>query len=68
MDVLVGRYADARLDAWAPDALHHFERFLALPDPMLQTWLFSGTGYGDGEFRELIDDIRVFHGLADEKS
>jgi antitoxin CptB len=65
MDLLVGRYADARLAAWSEDALQHFERFLNLPDPLLQAWIFSG-GAESGEFQDLLTDIRVFHRLAAE--
>jgi len=63
MDLLVGRYADARLECWGADAVSRFEAFLNLPDPMLQSWIFSGSGEG-GEFGDLIDDIRIFHRLA----
>ncbi len=65
MDVLVGRYADARLGAFSREDLGRFERFLTLPDPTLQAWIFAGEGYEGSEFQDLIGDIRVFHGLAD---
>lgn len=69
LDVLVGRFADARLLDFDGAALALFERFLAMPDPTLQTWIFSGTGYDGTEFAELIPDIRAFHGLGiDETS
>ena len=63
MDLLVGRYADARLPALSEDALQHFERFLNLPDPLLQAWIFSG-GAESGVFHDLLTDIRIFHRLA----
>jgi antitoxin CptB len=65
MDVLVGRYADARLVAFSLDDLAHFERFLAIPDPTLQAWIFSGRGFDGLEFASLVLDIRTFHGLAE---
>jgi antitoxin CptB len=65
MDVLMGRYADARLPAFSPKELARFETFLSLPDPMLQAWVFSDRAEG-GEFHDLIADMRVFHRLADE--
>lgn len=67
MDLLVGRYADARIPAWSDEAVQHFERFLNLPDPLLQAWIFSGIFSGEpesGEFQDLLNDIRVFHQLA----
>jgi antitoxin CptB len=65
MDLLIGRYADARLPAFSAEALQHFERFLGLPDPVLQAWVFSGGADG-GEFQDLVADIRVFHRLSAE--
>lgn len=65
MDLLMGRYANARLPAFSPDELTHFETFLSLPDPMLQGWIFSDRA-GGGEFKDLIADMRVFHRLAAE--
>lgn len=65
MDVLMGRYADARLAAFSSDELVRFETFLSLPDPLLQAWVFSDRAEG-GEFNDLIADMRVFHRLAAE--
>jgi len=65
MDLLIGRYADARLASFSAAELAHFEVFLNLPDPMLQAWVFSGTGAGD-DFADLLTDIRVFHRLAEK--
>jgi antitoxin CptB len=63
MDLLFGRYADARLAALSGEALQRFERFLELPDPMLQAWIFEG-GPCDNPFHDLVSDIRIFHRLA----
>ena len=68
MDVLVGRYADARLPAYSADELAHFERFLAVSDPALQQWIFSGEGFSGIEFEDLLHDIRAFHGLGAKAS
>lgn len=66
MDVLVGRYADARLATFSLDDLARFERFLTIPDPTLQQWILSGAGFDDTEFEALVTDMRVFHGLLDK--
>ncbi|MFA5958422.1 succinate dehydrogenase assembly factor 2 [Hyphomicrobium sp.] len=68
MDVLVGRYADARLPGYSADEIERFERFLTMPDPSLQQWIFSGEGFGGIEFEDLLNDIRAFHGLRAEAS
>ena len=63
MDVLVGRYADARLATFSLDDLGRFERLLSIPDPTLQQWILAGAGFEGSEFKDLIVDMRVFHGL-----
>jgi antitoxin CptB len=66
MDIVLGRYAEARLGAMSPSELTVFERFLALPDPLLNQWFTLGTD-GDGEaaeFAGLVDALRVHHGLS----
>ena len=64
MDWLLGKFADAYLAALSDVALDEFEQFMALPEPQLQAWLMSGTGYQGNAFAPLIDRIRAFHGLA----
>lgn len=65
MDIILGRYAEARLGAMAGEELSAFERFLALPDPLLTQWFSSGATAGDaGEFAGLIAALRTHHGLA----
>jgi antitoxin CptB len=68
MDVLVGRYADARLPGYGVQDIVRFERFLTIPDPSLQQWIFSGEGFDGIEFEDLVNDIRAFHGLGAEAS
>lgn len=68
MDVLVGRYADARLGGYSGEQIDRFERFMTIPDPALQQWIFSGEGYSGIEFEDLVNDIRAFHGLGAEAS
>lgn len=64
MDWLLGKYAEARLEAMDDGELNEFERFMALPEPALQAWLMSGTGYDGNDFEGLIGRIRRFHGLG----
>lgn len=64
MDWLVGRYAEARLDAMDEAALALFERLLDLPDPELQRWLLDGGEGAPAEVAPLIDSMRRHHGLA----
>ena len=65
MDIILGRYAEARLAGMQDDELDAFERFLALPDPTLTLWFSRGATSADaGEFAGLIDALRAHHGLA----
>ena len=68
MDVLVGPYAEARLAGYSADEIERFERFLSIPDPALQQWIFSGEGFRGIEFEDLVHDIRAFHGLKAKAS
>ena len=64
MDVILGRYAEARLPGMEDDELGAFERLLALPDPTLTQWFSRGATAADaGEFAEVIDALRAHHGL-----
>ncbi|MFN0219195.1 MAG: succinate dehydrogenase assembly factor 2 [Hyphomicrobium sp.] len=63
LDALIGRYAAARLPAFSIEALEHFERLLATPDPTLQAWIFAHEDASATEFFDVVADIRAFHGL-----
>ncbi len=65
MDWLLGRYAGARLAALSDGDLGELERLMELPEPALQHWLMTGSGYDGSEFTALIDRIRTFHGLGE---
>jgi antitoxin CptB len=69
MDIILGRYAAARLGSMSAAELSAFERFLALPDPLLTQWFSQGAsadqaGELTGEFAQLIVALRAHHGLA----
>ena len=64
MDIVLGRYAEARLAFMSPTELAVFERFLALPDPLLNQWFTQGLVADAGEFAGLIDGLRAHHGLS----
>ena len=64
MDVLLGRYTEARIASFAGDELGLYERLLALPDPSLQAWILDPALMGGNEFRDLVMELRRFHGLG----
>jgi antitoxin CptB len=59
MDILLGGFADARLDEMTPGELILFEQMLALPDPQLDSWIREGEP--PAIFADLIQRIRTFH-------
>ncbi len=64
LDLLVGRFADARLAAMTEAELSRFEAFLAATEPELQAWLLGPAGAAsEGPFADVVADIRTFHGL-----
>lgn len=74
MDLLMGRFAEARIQDMDEPALSQFERLLGLADPDLQSWILSSRAAGDpaatgrtpvaAEFAGLIKSLRSFHGLC----
>ena len=65
MDWLLGRYAEAELEAMPADALSLFERLLALPDPDLCDMILPPHTPAPAEFADLVAAVRAFHGLGD---
>lgn len=65
MDLLMGRFADARLAAMPPEMLAAFERLLLVPDPLVQDMILHPEIAPAGEHAELIGQLRVFHGLEE---
>jgi antitoxin CptB len=63
LDILVGRFAAARLPGMTADDLARFEQFLAVTDPEIQAWLLAPCAGAGGEFADMVAEIRTFHGL-----
>lgn len=63
MDLLLGRYAEARLDGMSEAELSDFEALLSLPDPELQNWILHGVAVPVPQHAALIGRLRAFHKL-----
>jgi antitoxin CptB len=64
MDLVLGRFAVARLAEMTHRELDDFERLLALPDPLLTQWFHRGEEPEEAAFAALIGALRSYHGLA----
>ena len=63
MDWMLGRYAEATLAHMSAADLQLFEQLLTVPDTEIQAWLIEPTTYPQGEFQDLLAQIRAFHNL-----
>jgi antitoxin CptB len=64
MDLVLGRFANARLAGMTGAELDDFERLLALPDPLLTQWFQQGEEPEEAALAALIGALRSYHGLA----
>lgn len=65
MDWILGRFAAAEVNTMPAAELAAFERFLALPDPMIEQWVVYGAGNRpEGTVGAFIDRLRRFHDIG----
>jgi antitoxin CptB len=64
MDLILGRFAVARLPGMTVAEIDDFERLLALPDPLLTQWFSQDEAPEEAAFAALIVALRTYHGLA----
>ena len=64
MDLILGRFAEAKLPRMTLRELEDFERLLALPDPLLTQWFSQREKPEEAEFAALIGALRAYHGLG----
>ena len=67
MDVILGRFALARIPGMTPGELADFERFIALPDPLLTEWFERRERPDEDTFARLVGALRTYHGLPAER-
>lgn len=66
LDLLLGRYAEAKLHHMEDRDLAIFEILLALPDPDIEVWFreWPADLPPSPELAGLVRDMRSFHGLS----
>lgn len=61
LDILLGRYADAHIEAMDAAALDALERLMNASEPQLMAWLTRDEGAPADQPQWLVDAIRAFH-------
>ncbi len=63
LDLIIGGYAAARLEAMSAEELAVFEAFLVMEETDLQDWLLAPEPVSGVPFAQIINAVRAFHGL-----
>lgn len=63
LDIVMSRFAEARVAAMTADEMTLFERFLVLPEPQIYDWVMKGEPVSDPAFAALVADVRQLGGF-----
>ena len=61
MDLIMGRFADAFIDAMGPSELDAYERLMETPDPELLGWVLSEGPPPPDLDSPMLQRLRAFH-------
>jgi antitoxin CptB len=61
MDLIMGRFADAFVDAMGPDELDEYERLMEMPDPELFAWVLAEASPPGDLDSPMLRRLRAFH-------
>jgi len=61
MDLLLGRFADGRLDGFDGAGLRAYAALLEQPDPDIYDWVSGRGECPDGELRAIVAALAEFH-------
>jgi antitoxin CptB len=61
MDLLLGRFADGRLDGFDAEALRAYAALLERPDPDIYDWVCGRGECPEGELRPIVAALTEFH-------
>ena len=64
MDLMLGRYGEAKLGGMTEAELTVFEALLEEQDPEINQWLFSPETCDQGRYQELISALRSFNSIG----
>lgn len=60
MDLLMGSFADERIEAFSADQLDQFERLLSTPDWEVYAWLIGQKDVPDNHKSAVLDQLIAF--------
>jgi antitoxin CptB len=61
MDLIMGRFADACVDAMGPAELDEYERLMETPDPELLGWVLGEHPLSGDADSSMLRRLRAFH-------
>jgi antitoxin CptB len=61
MDLIMGRFADANIDAMGPEELDAYERLMETPDPDLFGWVLAEGPPPAEADSPMLQRLRAFH-------
>ena len=61
MDLIMGRFADANIDAMGPEELDAYERLIETPDPDLFGWVLAEEPPPAEADSPMLQRLRAFH-------
>jgi antitoxin CptB len=67
MDLIMGRFADACVDAMEPAELDDYERLMEVPDPELFGWVLSDDSPPADLDSPMLRRLRTFHRTPRER-
>ena len=63
MDIVMTRFANARVPEMSDGEMTVFEQFLAVSEPQLDDWVMKGKPVNEAAFAAIVADIRRLNGF-----
>ena len=61
MDLLLGRFADATIDAWSEEDVAEMEALMSVPDPELYAWITEQADIPENHQSAVLSRVIAFH-------
>ncbi len=67
MDLIVGRFADARIDSFSDAELNEFERLIEIPNAELYAWIVGNDPVPAAQDTPVLRQLIAFHARAENR-